>query len=442
MFSYFSNKNINILYLIEVLKIAIPIIITNLFIPFSSIIDTFVAGKFGIIEIAAVTLGATTFSLIYWSLSFIRMVTTGFTAQAIGRKNYKEISNIGIRTLITSLILGLIILVFKNIIGDLSLNFFRPELEVTILAKIYIDIRIISAPAFLIVMAGLGWLLGQRLIKLAVIIQIAMSVTNILLSLLLGIYFNLGIYGIAYATVISEIFAALMTLIVFFKIILKYKLDTKTIFIKDKFIQLFSANINILFRTIILIFSIAIINYLGARLGTIFLAVNTILFHFQTFVSYGLDGYAHATEILVGRCVGEKNIVKFKKYVFATLVLSIITSFFFIGIYYFFAQNIFSYLTDEGALIDALNNHKVWILISPLISVFCFHLDGVFLGAVKTKMMRNAMIISFFIYLLSLYILFPLINNNGVWLSFIIFLLFRSITLVMYYPRLIRESFH
>ena len=111
MFSYFSNKNINILYLIEVLKIAIPIIITNLFIPFSSIIDTFVAGKFGIIEIAAVTLGATTFSLIYWSLSFIRMVTTGFTAQAIGRKNYKEISNIGIRTLITSLILGLIILV-------------------------------------------------------------------------------------------------------------------------------------------------------------------------------------------------------------------------------------------------------------------------------------------------------------------------------------------
>ena len=97
-------------------------------------------------------------------------------------------------------------------------------------------------------MAGLGWLLGQRLIKLAVIIQIAMSVTNILLSLLLGIYFNLGIYGIAYATVISEIFAALMTLIVFFKIILKYKLDTKTIFIKDKFIQLFSANINILFR--------------------------------------------------------------------------------------------------------------------------------------------------------------------------------------------------
>ena len=176
-------------------------------------------------------------------------------------------------------------------------------------------------------------------------------------------------------------------------------------------------------------------------MGKSVLAVNAILFHFQAFLSFGLDGFAQATEILVGKSIGEKNYTRFSNIILTSSILAFATTLIYFLSYIIFIETIFSIFSDNQLLLEDLSKYKIWIILSPLISVFCFQLDGIYIGALQTKYMRNSMLFSFIFYILSLYVLVPIFKNHGIWLSFILFLMMRSITLSYYFPSLIRNSF-
>ncbi len=442
MFSVFSKKKINKFSLKDILSLSIPIIFTNMMVPISGIIDTIIAGKFGIDAIGAIAIGAIAFSIIYSCCSFIKMTTTALIAQESGKKNESEIYNIGFKAFSISTLIGLAIFFLKDEISFSILYLFKPTEIVGALSNEYITLRSISSPFYLIIITGSGWFIGKKEIKKVVFLQFLMCLINITLSFFLGIKMGLGIKGIAIATVFSEVITALLTLFLFYISNKHRQIKFASLIDKKSNLIFFNANLNIFIRTVLLIFAISLITALGGRISKEILAINAILFHFQSFLSYGMDGVANATEVLIGKSIGEKNKDKYKEYILYSSILAIILSLIYFLIYFLICSYVFNFFSSDKLFLSQLSNYKIWIIISPLVSVFCFQLDGIYLGALQSRMMRNSMMISFLIYIVSLYFLLPLYGNHGIWLSFMIFLIMRSLTLLANYSSLLKKVFN
>jgi MATE family multidrug resistance protein len=424
-------------------KLSIPIFFSNIAIPFAGLVDTGLMGHLDNAKyLAAISIATSIITMIFWSFGFLRMGIVGTVAQALGRKDYNEIIQALARNLILAFLIGLILIMFKDSILFLVKYFFKTSEETFTLINNYISIRILSAPAELIMFVLAGLYLGLQKTNISSLMISFFCIGNAALSSVLVIKYDLEIIGVATGTVISAYITVIIFLIFSYfqlKNKLKNSLTYKKIFNVKRLIQLFNINFDIFIRTICLTFSFLWLTYQGSKLGENYLAINTLLMQFIIFASFFLDAYAFSTEAVIGYTIGRKT-----KNIFLTLVsnsfqLSIISGLIISIIYLFTFQQIINELTNLEYLKFLTLEYIFWIIIIPPVASICYQFDGIFIGASQTAEMRNGMIISVFLFILSSQFLVIKLGNHGLWLSLLFFMIVRSITLNYYFNRILKN---
>lgn len=426
----------------KVWQLAAPIILANMTVPLLGAVDIAVVGHLpGPQFMAAVGIGATIFSALYFGFVFLRMGTTGLVAIAYGGDNHHESTAWLIRSILIAIILGLLLIIAKPIISNICFYFIHPEGESLALAQQYFSIRIFSAPAALCNFALLGWMIGQHKTKQALYTQLILNITNIILDIYFVVNLKLGVPGAAYATVIAEYIGLGYGLFLSYQAIKLYfsQVAIAELLRIDKLKKLASINNNIFIRSLCLQMALFYFTMTGATFGDTVLAVNAVLINFQLFMAYGLDGFANAAEALVGESIGKRQHKNFIKTLKVTALWSVLFAIIFTLVYALFWHPIVLLLTNVNTVILLAQQYIAWLILLPLLSVWSFWLDGVFIGATQTKPMRNSMIVSLIIFVALCLTLTPTWGNHGLWCAFSVFMLIRAITLGSALPRLIHK---
>lgn len=420
----------------KILRLAIPNILSNLSVPLLSSTDAIITGHMDdIAYLGAIAIGTMIFNFIYLGLGFLRMGTTGLTAQSYGRNDEDEAAAVLFRALITAFSLGLILILFQYPIKLLSLYFVNGTPEVESYAASYFDIRIFAAPATLSLYALHGWFLGMQNARYPMYLAVGGNLLNLGFNLFFVYGAGMNSDGVALGTVAAQysgMAAGFLFLFVTYKKYLqKFKLHV--VMNLGKFRQFFSLNFDIFIRTVVVVFAFNYFTIKSAGFGEEILAVNTILMQLWMLLSYGVDGFAYAAESLTGKYIGrndKENLVKSSKYIF---VWGIVTGALFSLAYYLFEKPVLAVFTDQTEIIRIAGEYFGWVVIAPLINNFCFIWDGIFIGATATKAMRNSMIASL------LFIFFPLffitkgfLGNHSLWLAMLGFMAARGLTLTFY----------
>ena len=417
----------------QILRLSIPNIITNITVPLLGLVDLAMMGHLGNpIFIGAIALGSTVFNIIYSSFAFLRMGSSGFTAQAYGAKQSKEISLILYRSLSVGLVLALLLIMFQQPIQWLAFRLLDGSPEVTVLAREYFFIRIFAAPATLSLYALFGWFLGLQNAKIPMILAIVINLVNISLNFVFIYGFGMQSDGVALASVLAQysgLFLAIILLFSKYKVFLK-KFALAVIFQLEALKKFFKVNADIFIRTLLLILVLAFFTSKSAKMGDDYLAVNTLLFQFFFIFSFFADGFAFAGEALIGKAKGAGNgrlLQKTIKYLFywgwGSAIVFVL--FFMLGF-----NPILLMLTNNEQLTTLAQEYKYWIVLLPLTSFAAFIWDGIYIGATASKAMRNSMIAaSLFIFLPSYYISVQLIDNHSLWLALHLFMISRGLFL-------------
>ena len=423
------NKSISIKNYFLIINIAIPMIISNLSTPLLGIVDTAIVGRISVEQIGAIAIGSTILSFIYFCFGFFRMGTTGLVAQAWGKKNLQEIEKILFNNLILALFIAILCILIVIIFYNFIILIFTNQEVIKNYSSNYLIIRIFEAPAKFINFIILGLLLGcnkpWQVFKLVIFVNIL----NIILDLIFGVFLGYELIGIAFGTLIAEYCCLIYGIYIIYKEFPKLKIISDKIEFK-KLKTIFYSNLNLFIRTFLILTSIMMFTAIGSRLGQLTLAANAILISIQMFISYGLDGFAQSAEVLVGN-----NYKKNKRNILINVIIisgiiSLITAILMSIILFIFGGNIIYLISPIEEVIKEIDKFLIFIIISPLISVLSFHMDGIFIGANLTKIMRNSVFISFIIYLSSILLLVPYYGNFGLWISFMIFLFFRGVLLL------------
>jgi len=412
-------------------------------IPLVGLIDTGLMGHLGNEKfLAAISVATSAITMILWSFGFLRMGTVGIVAQSLGRENWDDIILVFVRNLIIALCAGFFLILLKNPILLLVDHFFKTSQETQFLINEYISIRLLSAPAELILYVLVGLYLGLQKTKTASFGISFFCISNIILSSIFVIYFNLEIIGVAAGTVISAYITVIIFLLIsYFQLKNKFygKLSIKKIFNSKKILELFNINYDIFIRTIFLTFSFLWITYQSAKLGENYLAINSILIQFIMLASFFLDAYAFSTEAVVGYTLGKKSKKLFFQVVTNSFQLSIISGLIISLIYLLSFKFIISQLTDLDYLRYLTFNYIIWVIIIPPVASLCYQLDGIFIGASQTVEMRNGMILSVIIFIISSRFLVGNFGNHGLWMALLLFMIMRSITLNYYFNRILKK---
>lgn len=420
----------------QILRLAIPNIITNITVPLLGMVDTAIVGHLnngdGIDYIGAIAVGTMIFNIIYWNFGFLRMGTSGFTAQAYGSKDVQEQANILLRASFIAIAAAFLLIVFQKPIGKLSLMLIEDKNSVGALALSYFSIRIWAAPATLGMYALKGWFIGMQDSKNPMWISIIINILNIAFSFILVFYCNMSIKGVALGTVIAQYGGLITTLIIWKK---KYGNITKYFNLKkalslEKMKLFFKVNSDIFLRTLCLIIVTSYFTIASTKMPYPTLAMNTLLMQFFTLFSYFMDGFAYAAESLCGKAKGENNYNLLKNYVKRFLLWGSAISILFIIIYAIFGENILMIFTDNKDVLEYSKKFLYWILLIPITGFIAFLYDGILIGLTESVIMRNAIFISTLLFFLIYFTLTPLIGNNALWLAFLIYLLGRSLLMM------------
>ncbi len=422
----------------DVWRIAAPMILSNVSVPLLGMVDTGVTGHLGSsVYLGAVAIGAMIFSFLYTGVNFLRMGTTGITAQSFGADD-----NDGLRVAlgqasIVALLIAVSLIVLQLPIGQLAMYLLGPDPETERYALEYFSIRVWSAPGTLANYALIGWFIGLSNARIPLLIFLTINLTNIALDLLFVIGFGMKVDGVALASVIAE-YSGLVVGGSFAISELKRRAGHWPV---PKLVNLsaykafIAVNANLFVRTMALIFTLGFVTAQGARLGGLILAANAVLMNFQNLTAFGLDGIAHAAEALVGKAVGQRRRDALEESVRLTLKWSLIFSLGFTAAYLLAGPSIIGILTDLPDVREAANRYLPWMIASPLVSVWCFLYDGVYVGATRAKAMRDIMLVSTVaVFLPAWYFLQPL-GNDGLWLAFLIFMASRGIGMHIGYEK-------
>jgi MATE family multidrug resistance protein len=424
-------------------RIAAPMIISNVSVPLLGMVDTGVTGHLdNSVYLAAVAIGAMIFTFIYMGMNFLRMGTTGITAQSFGAGDNDGLRAALGQALIVGLFIALTLMIFQEPIGELALNLLGGDAETQKYAGEYFSIRIWSAPGTLANYALIGWFIGLQNARIPLLIFLTINLTNIALDLFFVVILGMNIDGVALASVIAEYSGFLVGATFAISILKKraghWPLARLTNIAAYK--AFFSVNTNIFIRTMALMFTLAFITAQGARLGGQVLAANAVLMNFQYLTSFGLDGIAHAAEAMVGKAIGERSRDALVHSVNLTLKWSVIFALGFTVVYVLAGPTIIAILTDLPDVKETALRYLPWMIASPLVSVWCFLYDGVFIGATRARDMRNIMLSStLFVFLPAWYLLQPL-GNHGLWLAFLLFMASRGIGMHLGYRRKVLHS--
>ena len=415
----------------QVWQLAWPMILSNITVPLLGLVDTAVIGHLPDGKhLAAVAVGAMIFSILYWAFGFLRMGTTGLTAQAYGEEDGNRNRLLLAQSLILGAVIGLAIWLFQSPVVTLALHLIDAAPEVTEEAEKYAAIRILGAPAVLCNYALLGWFLGNQNSRIPLVLLLVTNISNMLLDLV-AVY-GLGMHadGVALATVISEYLSLGLGLWLCRRVLCRTsgELERSRLWRWSDYYNLIMINRYLFVRTLSILFAIAFFTTQGARQGTDILSANAVLLNFLLLISNGLDGFAHATEALAGRTVGQRNLRAFYDTAATALIWSLITALGFTLLFYIAGEGIIYLLTDIDAVRQIAITYLPWIWLLPLVGVWSFLLDGIFVGTTQVRAMQNTMLFSVFLVYLPLWWLTQAMGNHGLWLSFICLFLARAVS--------------
>ena len=422
----------------RVLTIAIPIVLSNITVPILGAVDTAVVGQLGkAAPVAAVGVGAIIITSFYWLFGFLRMGTTGLVAQAVGSKDESEVRAYLLRALILGLLAGFFIFLLRTPLMELGLWISPASSDVEELAQKYISIRVWSAPAAIGLYGIVGWLIALERTKSVLFLQFFMNGVNVLLDIWFVLVLNWGVQGVAIATVIAEVSALILGLFICYD---RFKdkswPNLRIVFSIARLKNMLSINLDILLRSIIL--EVIFVSFLlyGGKFGDVKLAANQVLLQFLHIAAHGLDGFALAAETLVGQAFGKKDRSILRKSIIVSSKLAFLLSCIMAISFLLFGSSLIDLMTTaENVRLEA-KSYIIFITLVPILGVSAYMLDGIFIGATKTKDMRNMMFITLIFYVIALLLLVPYFQNTGLWSALLISFIVRGVTLAFRYPSL------
>jgi MATE family multidrug resistance protein len=414
--------------------LAWPIVLSNISVPLLGLVDTAVIGNLGQASlIGAIAIGAMIFSFLYWGFGFLRMGTTGLIAQASGADDLAEVKATLYRAILIGSAIGVCLLLLQTPLASGAFYLIDGSSQVESSAALYFDIRIWSAPATLINLAVLGYFLGRQATRTTLLLQLILNGSNIILDLVFVVGLDWEVAGVASATLIAEYLTLGVGL---WLVIRSLKAENLTLAVSRQSLldtqalgNALVVNRDIMIRTLCLIFCFAWFTNQGAQSGDVLLAANAILMQLVSFAAFFLDGFALAAESLVGHAVGAEDHAQLHASIKLSTELAVATALLITLVYLAIGEPVIRFLTNVETVVAASLTYLPWAVASPLVSVWCYQLDGIFIGATRTREMRNAMILSLLAFLLCWWPLQSIFGNHGLWATLLIYFLIRAATL-------------
>ena len=421
----------------QIYRLAIPNIISNFSIPLLGAVDTALMGRLESESyLGAVGIGGIIFSFIYWGFGFLRMATTGLTAQAFGEKDLPECGRLLLRAISIGITSSLLLFIFQWQLINLSFLLIDTGTEVEHLARAYFHIRIYAAPATLCLHAFHGVFLGLQNARYPMLLTIVVNFINIVLNLIFVRMLDMKVEGVALATVIAQ-YGGLFLAILFFSRYYRGIITTwnfREILAFSKLKRFLNISGDIFVRTCCLVFSHAVFTAKSAALSDTVLAVNTILLQFINLQSYAIDGLAFAAESLIGKYKGARDMQNLKRTTRQIFLWAFLFGIGIMLIFVLFGAQLLRLFTDQIPLIEQAKPYLIWIIVAPVINVTAYIWDGIFLGATASKALRNSVVVSTLLFLTALYLLMPF-GNHGLWGALTLLLVARGVSLTMLVPK-------
>ena len=428
----------------RVFTLAIPLILSNLTQPLLSMVDTILSGHLpSPAVLGGVAVGGIFFNSIYWTFGFLRMATTGLVAQSLGAGDEDQLLHHFGRALLTALLIGAVILVLQKPLIATALTLLGASAAARQNALIYCSIRIWSAPAALANYAILGYLLGRQRARTALLLQAVINVANMAIALTLVLWRHWAVAGIATATMSAEWIGCLLGLgLMLAQGARLGHLRWSELINGDRLRQLFALNRDILLRTLSLVAAYVWFTRTGARAGDSILAANAVLINFLWIAGYGLDGFANATEALVGEAIGARRVADFRSVLKASSVSAFAVAAVSSRSFIFCSARTSSRYSPTSKMVRELASRFLpWLVVLPLIAVWSFLLDGVFIGATRARELRDSMLVSLIGYLALAVVLTAHFGNHGLWCAMLAFMALRATMLALHLPGVERKSF-
>ncbi|MBL4874169.1 MAG: MATE family efflux transporter [Rhodobacteraceae bacterium] len=426
----------------RVLNVAIPIVISNATYPILGLVDTGVVGQLGdAVPIGAVGIGAIILSAIYWIFGFLRMGTSGLVAQARGARDVAETKAIFIRGMIIGITAGVLVFALQIPLFLGAFQIAPASAEVEVLAQSYMEIRIWGAPAAISLYAITGWLIAMERTRAVLLLQLWINGANVALDLWFVLGLDMGVEGVAVATLIAEWTGVALGLWLCRG---NFKggewRNWSRIFDRAKIRRMASVSGDIMIRSVLLQASFMTFMFIGAKMGNVTLAANQILLQFVSITAYALDGFAFAAEALVGAALGAKNRAALRRAGILSSLWGLAGGVFLMVVFLLFGPAIIDIMTTAPDVRAEAKSYLWWMVIFPIIGLPSWMFDGIFIGATRTRDMRVAMLQSTAVYIVILLVLVPMLGNHGLWASLTIFGIVRALTLWRYYPALEAEA--
>jgi MATE family multidrug resistance protein len=439
----------------QLLLLALPMILSNITVPLLGLVDTAVIGHLPhAYFLGGSTIGAMIITSITWLCGFLRMSTTGLSAQAFGLNDIDKNLLVLFRGLTVALGVGLAFVFLQHPFLNIALNLSGGSEQVQFYARQYSEIRIWGLPASLGNLVILGWLIGNHQTKSVMWLLIVTNLTNVILDVVFVYGFHWQVQGVAFATLVAEYCGMVMGLSIIF---VRYKTPIRTmlknsslllssLIERSSLLSYFKLNRDILIRTLCLEICFIFITFQGARLGDDVVAANAILMNFLLLISFGLDGIANATEAMVGKAQGERNSDKLRSTVNIALLWTGGFAVAYSLLFTFVGEYMLRLISDIPSVIYFAKEYLIWMMLMPVISCWCYLFDGVYIGLMQAKTMRNSMIVATF------FCFFPLwwilknslsleMGNHALWAAFSLFMLARGVTLAWHYHYKVKRAY-
>lgn len=414
----------------SIAALSLPAVVTNITTPLLALCDVAIVGHMGsAVYIAAIAVGGTMFNMLYWLCGFLRMGSSGTTAQAFGAGNMLQVHAIVRRAMAIAFFIAMAFIIFRHPIATLLLDFIDAEPAAREMAMEYFGICIWGAPAVLGTFALTGWFIGLQNSRIPMWISIFINVFNIVVSLTLVYAAGLKISGVAFGTLSAQWGGFLLGLAVGLRKYGLVRVGVKLLLAWDDLRTFLRINSDIFLRTFCLVAVTLWFTRVGAMQGTVMLAVNTLLMQFFTIFSYMMDGLAFAGEALCGRYLGADDRPRLRQTVRGLTVVGAVASLIFTIVYFAGGDAFLVLLSSEGAIVASSKEFFGWAVAIPLLSFMAFVGDGVMIGMTRTRAMLASMVVGAAVYFLLYLFLFPRIGNHGLWIAFLAYLLSRGIVL-------------
>ncbi|TMO44166.1 MATE family efflux transporter DinF [Pseudoalteromonas ruthenica] len=426
----------------SLLMLAGPMILSNITVPLLGLVDTAVIGHLGSAHyLAGIALGATVISMLFWLAGFLRMSTTGLIATAYGEQNKRQLVASLQKSIMLALLVALLLIVCQHPLAWLMAQLSDASAQTIEQANHYFYIRIYSAPAALSNLVLLGWMLGVQYGRGPFLLVLLTNVVNIALDLYFVLGLEMGVKGAALASVMADYCALGFALWLVSRLFKRHQLQWHW-YLSPKLLQLgalLRLNGDIFFRSLMLQLCFSFMTFYGARLGDVVLAANAVLMNFLLLISFAMDGIAYAAEAKVGQAKGAKDEQRVRMWVRISMQWGLVFALLYALIFLLGGGQIIRLLTDVPAVNAMAITYLPWLIAMPLIAMGCFLFDGVFVGLMRAKDMRNTMIFSAAVGFFGVFALTQGLGNHALWAAMTAFMGLRGITLALRYHRLAKS---